>query len=118
MQKEFSKWGGVDPHEKAIVEGKIKKIKKPIYHYTYKDFDHQIECLNKHSTLSAKCYFKEGKKPKLINIFVNPISRFFKFYILKKGYREGMPGLIVAILESYYTFNKYIKLWELEKRNK
>jgi hypothetical protein len=33
--------------------------------------------------------------------------------MLKRGYREGLPGLIVALLESYYVFLKYAKLWEL-----
>lgn len=110
-------WGGVDPHEKAIVSGKTKKMPGFIYHYTYEDFSHQLRSLNNHSSLSAKCLYAEGKRAHVWNFFLNPAFRFFKFYILKKGYKEGLPGLLVASTEGIYTFLKYIKLWELSKIN-
>ena len=39
---------------------------------------------------------------------------FMKFYLFKRGIVEGMAGFIIAVTESYYTFMKYAKLWELE----
>jgi hypothetical protein len=41
-------------------------------------------------------------------------------YILKQGFREGVAGLIIAILGMFYVFLKYAKLWELRlnKRKK
>ena len=45
---------------------------------------------------------------------VNPVLRVLKFYVIKRGYREGRAGLIVAVAEGYYTFMKYAKLWEHE----
>ena len=59
---------------------------------------------------------KNGEKSNLAKIFLNPILRFTKFYILKKGFLEGFSGLIVAFLEAYYAFLKYIKLWEINSK--
>jgi hypothetical protein len=50
---------------------------------------------------------------RVYQIFINPLLRTFKFYIVKRGYREGIAGLIVGIAEGYYTFMKYAKLWEM-----
>lgn len=111
-----TRWGGVNPHEKAIVKGKCRKLSEPIFHYTYRDFGHQIDTLNKHSSLSAECLYRDGKRCHLHNFVLNPLFRFFKFYILKSGFREGVPGLIVAGIEASYTFFKYIKLWELQRK--
>jgi hypothetical protein len=33
-------------------------------------------------------------------------------YGLRQGFRDGMPGLILSLLYTYYTFVKYAKLWE------
>ena len=45
-------------------------------------------------------------------------SKFFKMYFLKQGFREGIPGLIIAILGMFYVFLKYAKLWELKLQNR
>ena len=34
-------------------------------------------------------------------------------YVLRRGFLDGWPGLICAVMGSYYTFLKYAKLWEL-----
>ena len=51
----------------------------------------------------------------MLSLLLNPVLRVFKFYVMKRGYREGFAGLIVALAEGYYTFMKYAKFWELTK---
>lgn len=114
-RKSATQWGGHDPHEKTIVSGETKKLKGELQHYTYGDITHQIRTLNSYSTQAAHTLFERGKRVNKIKIFLNPALRFIKFYFFKKGFLEGFPGLIVAFLEAYYVFLKYIKLWELEK---
>jgi hypothetical protein len=53
-----------------------------------------------------------GRTAKLSDLVIRPISRFFKFYILKRGYREGFAGLVVALIEANSTMLKYAKVWE------
>lgn len=115
FRREFTRWGGIDPHEKALVDGPTKRLRGQLYHYTYSDFSHQIDSLNKHSSLMAKQLHSRGRRCGLFNLWFNPLLRFVKFYILKRGFREGVPGLIIACLEAFYVFLKYIKLWELQR---
>lgn len=119
MYKDLSYWGGVDPHDKAIVKGTIKKITKGnIKHYTYANLKEQIQALNNHSSVSANNLFALNKKVGLRHLIINPISRFIKFFIIKKGFLEGIEGFLVAVNEAHYVFLKYAKIWELQKNSK
>lgn len=112
FRKSCTVWGGVDPHEKPIVRGRTERLPGEIYHFTYKNLDEQLSRLHRYSTVAAQEEYRLGTKPTLASLLLNPLFRATKFYVLKRGYREGMAGLIVAITEGYYTFMKYAKLWE------
>lgn len=118
VQKNKTKWAGRDPHERATVSGETKKLSGHLYHYTYKDFADQIKTLNNFSSRSAELMYEDGKRANIVNILINPPTRFLKFFIFKRGFREGLPGLFIAINESYYVFLKYIKLWEIGHKEK
>lgn len=118
FQRKYTCWGGVNPHEKAIVSGKVKRLKGFIYHYTYRDMNHQVQALQKHAQIAAESLHRQSCRARVFNLLLNPAFRFFKFYILKKGFLEGLPGLTVAVLESYYTYLKYLTLWQLQKKGK
>jgi glycosyltransferase involved in cell wall biosynthesis len=110
-------WGGEDPHEKAIVEGAVRRLEGELYHYTYRDIAHQIATLNNYSTQAALSLFRKGKRSSPLRIILNPISRWIKWFILKQGFKEGFAGFVMATLEAYYVFLKYVKLWELSRRD-
>ncbi len=104
-------WSGSEPHEKARVEGATLKLRGELHHYTYKDMDAHIKALNGHATAAANWLVEQGKSVGLFDILTHSFARFVKFYVIKRGFLEGAAGLIVAILESYYTFIKYSKAW-------
>lgn len=114
-KKSATSWGGMDPHEKAMVQGLTKRLNGELHHYTYTDISDHIAQLNNFSSQSAKSMHQEGKKFSLLKLIFNPFFRFFKSYIIKKGYREGIPGLVVSALNAYYVIMKYAKLWELQR---
>lgn len=109
-------WGGRDPHEKALVAGETRRLSGELRHYTYANITHQVQTLNNYALQAARAMKATGKKPSIAKIFLHPPIRFIKSYFFKRGYREGLPGLIVAVLESGYVFLKYVKLWELNRK--
>ena len=109
-------WGGEDPHEKAAVEGLVARLRGELHHYTYTDIRDHVARLNSHSSSAAESMFKRGKRAGLRHIILSPLLRIFKCLVLKRGVLEGSRGLIVAMLEGYYVFMKYIKLLELQNR--
>jgi hypothetical protein len=37
---------------------------------------------------------------------------------LKSGFRDGLPGLVIAVATMFYVFIKYAKFWELTALSK
>jgi len=114
VQRDEVIWGGRDPHEKPIPKGKVGRLKGELFHYTYKNLSDQFSRLHSFSTVAARSAWEDGKRVGISAVLVKPCLRAFKFFILKRGYREGRVGLIVALVEGYYTFMKYAKLLELQ----
>ncbi len=112
-RRSATSWGGEDPHEKALVEGTIRRLKGELFHYTYRDISHQVATLNNYASQAARSNFRKGKRSSLSKVVLNPVLRWVKWYFLKRGFREGFPGFVMATLEGYYVFLKYVKLWEM-----
>jgi glycosyltransferase involved in cell wall biosynthesis len=115
LKRSSASWGGVDPHERALVQGETRRLGGELRHYTYNSIFEQIRSLNSHSQAAAESLFSQGERVSLPEILARSCGRFFKFYLLKKGFLEGTPGFFVGIIEAFYVFLKYIKLWELHR---
>lgn len=49
-------------------------------------------------------------------LLVRPAFRFFKSYVLKKGFLDGVPGFVHAVLDGIYQFAIVAKLFEERRR--
>jgi glycosyltransferase involved in cell wall biosynthesis len=116
VKKSTATWGGSNIHEHANVNGETKKLSGELFHYTYDSIASQVGVINKYSSLLVSETKEKAVKYLVLHMIVNSLARFIKFYFLKKGFKDGVAGFIVAITESYYVFLKYAKVWE-EKNN-
>jgi glycosyltransferase involved in cell wall biosynthesis len=105
-------------HESVYLNSvKIQKLKGTILHYSYPNIFFYFEKFNKYTYLDAVGRFKNNIRPSIYGIFIRPIHRFFKWYILKLGILDGIPGLLFYIFSSFYIFVAEMKLLELYKFN-
>lgn len=102
-------------HEKLIVEGSIGKLKNPVLHFTYKGLMHYISKKDSYAWFQARQLLNKGKKATYFHLAFKPFYRFFSSYILRGGFRDGIPGLAVASINAYGVFSRYVKLILLQK---
>ena len=112
VRKGKAKWGGVDPHDKLIPEGPVKRLDSEIHHFTYRDFAQHIRTINHFSDVVSAGYIKEGRKPSIFQAVFHAPWKFFECYVLKLGFLDGFPGFVVAAGSAFYIFARYVKLWE------
>jgi glycosyltransferase involved in cell wall biosynthesis len=105
--------GGI--HAKVRVDGKTGTLKNYYMHTPYTDTAHQIRTIDRYATAFAEDLFQSQRHFRLFNMLMRPPFRFFRDYILKKGFLDGIPGLIIAASTMYYVFMKQAKLWEMER---
>ncbi len=102
--------GGRDPHDKVVVEGSVGQLAHPILHFSYRDVADHVATINRFSTRAAM--EQEPTALTAIRMFTNPAWRFFNFYFLRGGFREGGRGLYASMSAAFYVFLKYAKLYE------
>jgi glycosyltransferase involved in cell wall biosynthesis len=118
FRRERATWGGSDPHEKILVDGKIRRLRNPLHHFTYRDIEDHLERINRFTSISAREQRKSGQRWRLADALLRPAARFFRSYFLKRGFMEGFAGFYVAVTAAVYVFLKYAKLWQLEAEDK
>ena len=105
-------WGGNEPHEKALVKGSTGRCKGELQHFSFSDLRDFIARSNTLSSNATPTLLTKGVKFSLLQMLTRSVARFLKFYILKRGFKEGVAGLIVALIEANTVMIKYAKLWE------
>lgn len=116
FRKGFAKWGGENPHDYIEIQGKGSKINADIIHYSFKDLSHQVDTINKFSSIVAFTRYKKGKSYNLLKLIFKPFTKFLEIYFFKLGFLDGFAGFTIAISSSYSTFLKNAKICELEKK--
>ncbi len=105
-------------HEKIIIEGKIKKFKHNILHYSYMNIEHYFNKFNKFSSLGAKIAYENGKRRSLLlTVFAVPLY-FLKYYLLELNFLNGVSGFYWSMFSSFYHFVKYSKIREMYSNKK
>lgn len=113
-------WGGENPHDLvspkkrlSLSERRRCTLKGDLIHYSFRDFSHQIDTINKFSSIVA--FTRAGKKRKfsLLKLIVKPPAKFIEIYIFKFGFLDGIPGFILSVSSSFSMFAKIAKLYEL-----
>ena len=110
-RKDRSSWlGGL--HACIHTDGRTLALTRPIDHYTYAGIADQLDTLNRYSSDTVPELLASGRARILAHMLLDPPCRFVKEYFLEAGFLDGVPGLIIAVNNMAYTFNKYAKLWE------
>ncbi|MCH9612800.1 MAG: hypothetical protein S4CHLAM102_12990 [Chlamydiia bacterium] len=101
-------------HEDVIRDGhQVKTFPHPIYHYSYRSISDFLTKMEQYSTLFA--YDKDYKKSTFLTAVTHSLGAFFKTYIIKLGFLDGVCGLLIAKYNSDVAFYKYLKLRERKK---
>ncbi|MCX7770750.1 MAG: glycosyltransferase family 2 protein [Proteobacteria bacterium] len=116
VRREKAKWVGTDPHDRLQIDGKIQRLSGDLYHYSYRNVTDHFKRVVTYAVISAEAYMKEERKAGLLEIVFNPLYGFFKHYVLKLGFLDGMQGFIISMSNFFYTFLKYALIWEKKQR--
>jgi len=100
-------------HERLEFSGTVRSTKHDLLHFTDPDLGHYLAKFNRYTSLAAADMRDAGRRFSLFDLLLRPLFQFFKMYILRRGFLDGMQGLILCVLSATYVFTKYAKLWEL-----
>ncbi len=102
-----------DVHEELIVEGEIGTLKGILWHDYRETYEESIAKMDKYAKLWAKSQKKMVTKT---DLWLRKHFSYFKNYILDGNFLNGEAGRLWAKSLSYYQYQKYLYLYNLNKK--
>jgi glycosyltransferase involved in cell wall biosynthesis len=116
VKKGSGRWEG-KVHERFSAQGGSQGIlENPLRHYPHQNLTRFLEKVNFYSTLRAEELRQQGMKSNLGQIIFYPVGKFVYDWLVLGGIRDGMPGMIVAVMMSFHAFLVRAKLWLLTRQ--
>lgn len=115
-RKDAGKWAGM-VHEGWIIHGRVGELNNELDHYPHQSIEEFLKEINYYTTIRANELFKEGEKVHWYNIIFYPKAKFLINFFFKRGFLDGIQGLVFALMMSFHSFLVRGKLWLLNQKN-
>jgi glycosyltransferase involved in cell wall biosynthesis len=112
--RRVSTWTGA-VHEGVTVGGAVGRLRADLQHFPYRDIAHHLQTIDRYTTLAAQQMCERGDTVSVAGLAARPVGAFLRNYLARGGWRDGSVGFVVSVLNSYYVFLKFAKLWERER---
>ena len=115
LDRRKGNWGGVNPHDKIMMEkhAKIHYLKGDLLHYSFFTIGQHIDQINKFTDISSRQLYEQGRKVSVFKILLSPFVKFIRDYFIKAGFLDGFYGLMISMNSAHAKFLKYSKLKRL-----
>src|SRR5574343_119964 len=110
-----ARWSDDAVHEKVVSNGPIGTLQGDLLHDSAETLAAYLTKQNRYTTLAAEMALQAGKRASFGRIVFSPIIRFIKFYLIRQGFRDGLPGLIHIAIGCFNSFLKYAKMLERQR---
>lgn len=103
-------------HERVRPEGKIRRFKEPLFHYSTDTIADYMRKLNVYTDLEAAHLSVQDAPPSMRQLKARPLARLGQLIFLKRAFLDGLEGVIFAVLSGYYDFISLAKHWERNQK--
>ncbi len=102
-------------HEYIKVDGPVGQLVQPYIHHNYESVHQYLTKIDRASTSEFINLREANYQAMWYDAIRFPLSDFLKIYFAERAYKDGLHGLVLALLQSFYSFCTFAKLWESEK---
>jgi glycosyltransferase involved in cell wall biosynthesis len=111
-----ARWVGDYVHETVQVTGTIGHLESDLLHFTCNSLSEHLKTLDRYTTLAAEQLVAQKANIGWSKLIVDPMWTFFRSYVIQQGFRDGLEGLTIAQMASFYNFVKYAKARNMSPR--
>jgi (heptosyl)LPS beta-1,4-glucosyltransferase len=86
-----------------------------ILHHNYDFVEQYLDKLNRYTSVQAGLLVKRNYKFDWRDIISKPCKEFTNRYFTGEGYKDGLHGLALSLLQSFSELVLYLKTWQAEK---
>ena len=113
FRRQAGRYDDVLLHERLEIRGRINRLTAPLDHYSMPSIKDHVGKMMRYTTLGAQEKLKTKSKITAVDLAGNHVMTIIRTYVFRKGYRDGIHGVIVALFAGLHTFVKYAKAWDM-----
>jgi len=114
-RREAARWGGIEPHTKLEVQGRIGRLRSDLLHFTNENITRQISKITFNHVAFVQRRRASGKSVGFFELAVRPPWRFLRAYFLRLGFLDGWQGFYIAKVSAFSTLTRYVMVREAEQ---
>lgn len=118
FDRRHARWSDDVVHEKVITEAAIGELKGDLLHDSAETLDHYLAKQDRYTTLAAEQALLRGKRATPLHLVLSPLVRFIKFYFVRLGLLDGLPGLVHILIGCRNSYMKHAKMRAIIKERK
>ena len=115
FDRRVANWSDDAVHEKVMCTVAVGDLAGDLLHESAEKLENYLAKQNRYTSLAAAAY--AGKPVSAARLVGSPLVRFVKFYLLRGGFRDGVPGLVHIAIGCFNSFVKYAKIRERQTRS-
>ena len=115
FHRSHASWSNDDVHEAVLTTAEVGGLEGDLMHDSAEDIATYMAKQNRYTSLHAAALYHQGVRAGYWRLLASPLTRFAKFYFARLGFLDGGPGFAHIAIGCSNTFQKYLKLIELEK---
>jgi glycosyltransferase involved in cell wall biosynthesis len=116
FDRRAARWSDDPVHEKVLCAGPVGTLQGDLLHESGESLHAYLDKQNRYTTLQAEALFRQGRRAHAAQMLLSPLLRFAKFYVVRRGFLDGVPGLVHILIGCFNSFCKYAKLLGLQTR--
>ncbi len=117
FDRRHARWSDDPVHEKVLADSPVARIDGDLLHDSAETLAGYLDKQNRYTSMQAETLFKAGKRAGVAQLLLSPALRFAKFYFLRLGFLDGIPGLVHIVIGCGNSFHKYAKLIALQRHS-
>jgi glycosyltransferase involved in cell wall biosynthesis len=116
FKREKGTWAGSPEHDYVELKdgSATMRLEGDLHHYSFPSMRRYIEKINVYSDVFLERQKASGARWSLFNNVARPLWRFFRAYVLRRGFLDGFPGLWIAVATAFFAFVRYSRKYEDE----
>lgn len=87
-----------------------------VHHYWITSYQSFIEKVNRYIAKEGEKMYEDGIRYSLPKQLKNSLGAFKNCFITSKGYKDGLVGVILSFIWSYYVFYSWVSLFHYPKK--
>jgi glycosyltransferase involved in cell wall biosynthesis len=117
FDRRSARWSDDAVHERVQATGDIGTLQGDLLHESAETLETYLAKQNRYSSLAADAALARGERATVMHLLLSPCLRFIKFYFLRLGLLDGLPGLVHILVGCTASFAKYAKILDFQRND-